>query len=575
MTARGVSSLHNVSSGDMDERPQPEQDDSTAFVNTRPTVRSPFLRLHAPHYRFKTFKSRGAVLVLLWSFCTLFLFHFLISEYNYKAPLKVTKDINPLVVFTMCILLYPVLGWLADALFGRYRVIKWSLRVLWVLLICSSMSIALLKFYYHDHEEPKKLKKAFTIIFYIPVSLGLGGFQANIVQFGTDQLADASSSEINSFIRWYSWIWFLSSALSGLLQWCVCPKYEVYGYLLLPTLFTVVITLDHLFNHWLDKEPATVNPFALIFKVLWYAIKNKYPRQRSAFTYGEEKPYSRIDLAKNRYGGPFTTEQVEDVKSFFRIVNVMIPAAIFTSMFVLVFPAFSIVTGRLHGGRYIPIKKKGCEYPDVLMCFQRTAVYFSGHIFMVIALPVYEIVLYPLFKRYFRVPILWQLSIGLVLLFLSLILCTILEFVAVHEGSIGDVSVECALNSTNSQDSILPLDYKWMMFPYALVAVAQFPILTSVFEFLCAQSPYSMKGFLFGLAYGTVGFFVIIGYSISKPIQDHVIVRWMSYSYGCMAWYLVLNLAILLVTLLLFFGAYKCYKSRLRDSNEQTFSVNY
>ena len=45
-----------------------------------------------------------------------------------------------------------------------------------------------------------------------------------------------------------------------------------------------------LFKHWLVKEPASDNPFILIFKVLRYAIKNKYPRLRSAFPYLDDKP---------------------------------------------------------------------------------------------------------------------------------------------------------------------------------------------------------------------------------------------------------------------------------------------
>ncbi len=42
--------------------------------------------------------------------------------------------------------------------------------------------------------------------------------------------------------------------------------------------------------------------------------------QRSAFTYCDDERPSRVDCAKSRYGGPFTTEQVEDVKAFLRIL---------------------------------------------------------------------------------------------------------------------------------------------------------------------------------------------------------------------------------------------------------------
>ena len=60
------------------------------------------------------------------------------------------------------------------------------------------------------------------------------------------------------------------------------------------------------------KEPVTQNPYKLIYRVLKYAIKHKYARQRSAFTYCEDDIPSRLDYGKSKYGGPFTTEQVED-----------------------------------------------------------------------------------------------------------------------------------------------------------------------------------------------------------------------------------------------------------------------
>jgi hypothetical protein len=54
----------------------------------------------------------------------------------------------------------------------------------------------------------------------------------------------------------------------------------------------------------------------LIYKVIKFAIVTKHPQCRSAFTYCEDELPSRIDFGKNKYGGPFTTEQVEDIKTF-------------------------------------------------------------------------------------------------------------------------------------------------------------------------------------------------------------------------------------------------------------------
>ena len=62
------------------------------------------------------------------------------------------------------------------------------------------------------------------------------------------------------------------------------------------------------------------HPLKLIYNVLKYAWKHKCPENRSAFTYWEDDIPSRINLGKNKYGGPFTTEEVEDTKTFFSII---------------------------------------------------------------------------------------------------------------------------------------------------------------------------------------------------------------------------------------------------------------
>ena len=48
------------------------------------------------------------------------------------------------------------------------------------------------------------------------------------------------------------------------------------------------------------------------------------PENRSAFTYWENKIPSQVDLGKSKYGGPFSEEDVENVKTFWRIVVVLL-----------------------------------------------------------------------------------------------------------------------------------------------------------------------------------------------------------------------------------------------------------
>ena len=59
-------------------------------------------------------------------------------------------------------------------------------------------------------------------------------------------------------------------------------------------------------------------------KVLSFGWKHKNPVQRTAFAYNDDYILSRLDFAKERFGGPFTKEQVEDVKVVGRIITVLL-----------------------------------------------------------------------------------------------------------------------------------------------------------------------------------------------------------------------------------------------------------
>ena len=58
-----------------------------------------------------------------------------------------------------------------------------------------------------------------------------------------------------------------------------------------------------------------------MYSVVCFARKNKCPIRRGAFPYCDDFMPSRIDFAKERYGGPFTMSQVEDVKTFLCVIG--------------------------------------------------------------------------------------------------------------------------------------------------------------------------------------------------------------------------------------------------------------
>uniref|UniRef100_A0A1X7TF99 Uncharacterized protein n=1 Tax=Amphimedon queenslandica TaxID=400682 RepID=A0A1X7TF99_AMPQE len=87
---------------------------------------------------------------------------------------------------------------------------------------------------------------------------------------------------------------------------------------------SLVLVSHSFFKHKLENISLIKNPINLIVRVLCYARKHKYPENRSALTYWEEEAPSRLDLGKDKYGGPFTEEEVEDVKTVFRMLPLFI-----------------------------------------------------------------------------------------------------------------------------------------------------------------------------------------------------------------------------------------------------------
>ena len=224
----------------------------------------------------------------------------------------------------------PIAGWLADVYIGRYQFIRCSLTVTWCGIIATNVYYLIDK---HFLKFPCAVETSLQFILAIVVGLGLAGIVANSMQFQLDQLIDASSTDICSHISWCVWLYFLAYILAVFCQQYLSGIYDLpLSFLFVSLTITMLVLSDVAHNHWLVKELVTQNPLKLIYQVLRYAVKNKYPRMRSAFTYWEDKTYSRIDLGKRKYGGPFTTEQVEDVKTFFQLLVILVARVLINVM---------------------------------------------------------------------------------------------------------------------------------------------------------------------------------------------------------------------------------------------------
>ena len=275
-------------------------------------------------YQIRKLKNKGAIIILVWNFFVVSASEYLIAYVQIPGGASIgTIALG----FTL-----PFAGWLADVCLGRYRVIHWSMWIMWISFMLITTNSVIEEFILGHHNKFKLISQILASI----LAIGFGGYQANVIQFGLDQLQDASTTEITAFIRWYVWTYVSSRAVFQLTHTCVDNNNHILGQIVVCISLTVVISSSFILNSHLVKEPVTQNPFKLIYKVVRHAIKHKHPRCRSAFTYCEDELPSRIDFGKSKYGGPFTSEQVEDVKTFLRLLVVTAFASILVGDILLV-----------------------------------------------------------------------------------------------------------------------------------------------------------------------------------------------------------------------------------------------
>ena len=281
--------------------------------------------------------------MLLWSTLLhcLDVYLLILGTIEYYIPLNKSLSVIFIVFLSAKIvtfLFYPVAGLLAETLLTRYKVMMIGTVTAVIGLAIASLSAIAGTIIVIGHYG--KDINIITITVLIPVvpgfiiyHFGLGLFEANAIQFGTDQLQFANNEELSKFVQWYFWtLYAVQSILSSLLLYSrsfLDYEYIVWIWLLVSfvalvcSLLAVVITCCCCRHHLFTEPVCHTNPVKQIIKVLSFTAQHKQPVRRSAFTYGELPP-SRLDLGKKRYGGPFTTEQVEDVKSFGRILLMLL-----------------------------------------------------------------------------------------------------------------------------------------------------------------------------------------------------------------------------------------------------------
>ena len=236
---------------------------------------------------------------------------------------KDTEIICYIFISMISSMLYPLSGYLADVKYGRFRIITAG----FVLCSACHFTQAGLNILLVDPHD-KALSITLLVISYIALIIGLTAIQGNILPFACDQVLRATSDELSSLFHWYFWTRNLGAIFSVIFQ--ILFRLTELNDLQRASLISVVaaantcLALVIIFccKHCFYIRNENINPLQVVFKVTRSAFKGTYDPYQSAFTVNRDRP-PRLDLAKKRYGGPFTTLQVENVKTFYRLLLIL------------------------------------------------------------------------------------------------------------------------------------------------------------------------------------------------------------------------------------------------------------
>ena len=486
-------------------------------------------------------KNKGAILIILWSFLVGSVFHLLRAGYN--DPQKAANHVSYAgLVLISSTLFYPVGGWLGDTRLGRYIVIRYSMRIMWIGSLLLTTNEVLTDVF----AMQPTIRVWISRCLYITMAIALGGFQSNIIQLGIDQLSDASSTEITSFITWYTVTFFTSGVILHYTSDCVQKVYNVLY--IKPFVSSLCLSLalcsDYLFQHTLIKEQISGKPLLTTLKVLLYTFKSR--KFKYNFTHTEE-PISAFDIAKHRYGGPYTAQQVENVRTFLWMITVI---ALFAVICGILYPLEYAQDKMMYNSDNTISWEGNTTLPT---CYVKLSVHYFGYTFVIAVVFLYEFFVCPLFSS--CIPKLSTVSIFLLgALFVSLwnISLLIVE------------SVAYKYNHSKCFSSKLQLDYKWFLLPKSIHGIASLLFILSSFKFIWSQAPLTMKGIMFGFGYFFLGLSALLHIALASLfIFDWpVTISWDHAKLTCGIWYFVMEGLITLVATGLITIAVQIYKKK-------------
>ena len=571
---------------------------SRLLVNTASEDSSPLQQksvcISCPPSKHLCPPSKAAILILLWTAIVEAMYYIFVdlaavlqtdrSRINSNVSMY---DSLPYAILALVMMLYPLSGFIADVWCGRLKTVVISLVILLFCLIILLIGLVIGETTTADQVLSHDKVHSVSIIFLAFLALfafifGLAGYQANFIQLGLDQLFEAPSQYLILFIHYAIWAFQSGSVSFITIFYLVKCSHEPRKTLALTSslsyiiLMVALLLISCLKRQWFHIEPEYQNPYRTVYSIIKFVKSHKHPLRRSAFTHCDNYIPSRLDFAKERFGGPFTTEQVENVKTFLRILLILFAVG----------PAFALeVPGSVFIFRFFGLHslhphhhhKKYKEY-----CTSKFAWNYMMGSGIAMNL-VSTVILFPSYIWIFffhlgkKIPKLFvRLGIGISLCLLGVVSLLITDVVghALNRTSSSNQSL-CVFQTilSHKRSLIYPsLNMHWAILipPNLLLGIGPLLVVATTLEFISAQSPQSMKGLLVGVFFAIRGLFqflnsiIIIPLSLKQPWASREMIEHPPVT-NCGFVYLALTSVTGLIGLILFSLAAKTYKYRTRD----------
>ena len=379
--------------------------------------------------------------------------------YSSQASLSIVgSESLSCVLLVIELFMLPVGGWLADVYYGRYRVLIASVWGMWTAMMIITGNSTIL--YLFSDVQPVRIAVLYLTypVSLLAMAILRAFFQANILAFLLDNLHSESSDTIRKYIYFFVWTMIVSTRFTIEFMPCVSTEPLISNLLQQVTMagaMTAAVCVILCFGNYFNVAFRPKNPLKLIRNVISYSVKNKYPRHRSAFTYCENTIPSRMDLAMSKYGGPFDEEEVNDVKTFGKLLLTM--------------PAFAFGCVMYFGITYSVSSISNTS------CINRYPLLITYFAVIGIGIPLFLLLQQSSLLR--RLNSLHYMVFGYFIMNLSAIVTLVLFLLK-------DIT-------------------RFQTIAIAVSGIAFTIMFPSTNELFCSQAPHQMRGILIGFAYST------------------------------------------------------------------------